>query len=77
MSPANGTSPELLTIRAIADRLGVSRQRAQQIVREKGFPEPGEIVVTYKGWDPRAVDAWAATHRPPEPAPAVPETAPS
>lgn len=67
MSPVT-EGADLLTIRGVAERLGVSRQRAQQLVRERGFPEPGTIVVTYDGWRPADVDAWAREHRPPAPA---------
>lgn len=43
----------------IAAMLGVSRQRAQQIARQKGFPKPYDVLHMGKVWKRRAVEQWA------------------
>ncbi|GAA2681602.1 DNA-binding protein [Actinoplanes palleronii] len=48
----------------IADRLGVTRQRAHVITRQKGFPEPYEELVMGSVWQIKDVEAWIAEHRP-------------
>lgn len=47
----------------IAERLGVSKKRADQIVREKGFPE-GRRLKMGTAWSTEDVEAWIAKHRP-------------
>lgn len=51
----------------IADRLGVTRQRAHVITRQKGFPEPYEELIMGSVWLREDVERWIAEHRP-EPA---------
>lgn len=46
----------LAEVRAL---LGVSRQRADQIVRKPGFPAPVVELATGKVWDGEAVRVWA------------------
>lgn len=48
----------------IALRLGVSRSRAAQIVRERGFPEPAARLIGIVIWETADVEAWIAQHRP-------------
>lgn len=48
----------------IADRLGVTRQRAHVITRQKGFPEPYEELVMGAVWRVEDVEAWIREHRP-------------
>ena len=62
-----GGKRRLYTTGEIADLLGVTRQRALQIVndRRQAFPEPydtlpGQVAV----WLRTEVDAWIAEHRP-------------
>lgn len=43
----------------IAHMLGVSRQRAQQLVTQKGFPDPVRVLKMGKVWDAGEVRAWA------------------
>ena len=48
-------------VQEIAKRLGVSRQRADQLSRQKGFPDP--VMVLANGrmriWAHEAVETWA------------------
>jgi prophage regulatory protein len=48
----------------IAEILGVSRQRTQQIVNTKGFPDPVATVNSRtRMWDRAAVVAWVSENR--------------
>lgn len=47
----------------IADLLGVTRQRANQIVRDHAdFPEPIADLASGRVWHRPAVEAWIAAH---------------
>lgn len=48
----------------IADRLGVTRQRAHVITRQKGFPDTYEDLVMGSVWRIEDVEAWIREHRP-------------
>lgn len=74
---SQATSPSLVTMLAamvelklmgageIAQRLGgVSRQRVQQIVARRDFPEPATKLLTGKVWRSEDVEAWIREHRP-------------
>lgn len=41
---------------------GVSRQRVQQIVNRKDFPEPFDVLDMGKVWKRADVEAWARDH---------------
>jgi len=56
---------DVMGVAEIARRLGVSRSRAAQIVRERGFPEAAARLVGIVIWETTDVEAWIATHRPP------------
>lgn len=43
---------------------GVTRQRAYQITREKGFPDPVAVLSMGSVWLSEDVEAWIARHRP-------------
>ena len=43
----------------IAELLGISRQRTQQIVTKAGFPAPVAELAMGKVWDAADVRAWA------------------
>jgi predicted DNA-binding transcriptional regulator AlpA len=43
----------------IAELLGISRQRTQQIVNKAGFPTPVAELAMGKIWDATAVREWA------------------
>lgn len=51
----------------IRTRLGVSKARVHQIVREKGFPEPVARVSGVTVWLAADVEAWIAKYRPAKP----------
>lgn len=48
----------------IARRLGVSRQRAGEIIDRAGFPEPYDVLGMGKVWRIDDVEAWIREHRP-------------
>lgn len=48
----------------IARAMGVGRQRAYQISRQKGFPDPIDTLEMGAVWDAEVVEAWIAEHRP-------------
>jgi predicted DNA-binding transcriptional regulator AlpA len=48
----------------IRERLGVSKSRVHQLVREKGFPEPYAVVSGTTIWLASDVEAWIAKRRP-------------
>jgi len=48
----------------IARRLGVGRNRAYQITRDRDFPEPYQTLVMGSIWLAEDVEEWIATHRP-------------
>jgi prophage regulatory protein len=48
----------------IRQRLGVSRQRAYQIVSRKDFPDPYQVLEMGKVWDAAAVERWITKYRP-------------
>lgn len=48
----------------IAERLGVSRQRVDAIVREDPtFPSPVAVLKAGRVWEADAVEAWIEEHR--------------
>lgn len=53
----------------IAARLGVSRQRVQQLINRSDWPEPYDELAMGKVWLIAAVEAWIAEHRPGDAAP--------
>jgi predicted DNA-binding transcriptional regulator AlpA len=54
----------LAGIREIADLLGVSRQRANQIAATKTFPKPLARLAMGPVWRLSDVKTWAERHRP-------------
>ena len=56
---------DVMGVAEIARRIGVSRSRASQIVRERGFPEPAARLIGIVIWETKDVEAWITTHRPP------------
>lgn len=48
----------------IADRLGVTRQRVQQLVNKPNWPEPFDTLAMGKVWWIKDVDEWIRAHRP-------------
>jgi predicted DNA-binding transcriptional regulator AlpA len=57
--------PLLIGIDRIRRKLGVaSRQRADQISRQHGFPRPVQVEAGRRLWDEAEVDAWLDENRP-------------
>lgn len=54
---------DVMGVAEISKRLGVSRSRAAQIVRERHFPEPAARLVGIVIWETADVEEWIATHR--------------
>ena len=52
--------PECVGATEIADLLGVTRQRVQQLANEPGFPAPVLVLKMGKIWALEDVRAWAA-----------------
>ena len=46
----------------IGEMLGVTRQRANQLAREVGFPRPLGVLRMGKVWRRSVVEAWARDH---------------
>jgi predicted DNA-binding transcriptional regulator AlpA len=55
--------PDVMGVSEIAERLGVTKKRADQLVREKGFPD-GRRLKMGTAWSTEDVEAWIARHRP-------------
>jgi prophage regulatory protein len=59
-----GSRGKLYTTGDIADRLGVTRQRAYQLANRKGFPEPFDVLAgPTPVWLIEDVEKWIAEHR--------------
>jgi prophage regulatory protein len=54
------TVPDLVGAHEIAEILGVSRQRVQQLARTAGFPQPVAVLAMGKVWVRSDVEEWAA-----------------
>jgi len=52
----------------IGTRLGVSRQRVQQLVSRPDFPAPVVVLGMGKVWETGDVEQWIREHRPESPA---------
>ena len=55
---------KLMGSHEIAERLGVSRDRAYDITTKKGFPDPYQTLRMGSVWDAAEVEAWIRVHRP-------------
>lgn len=45
-------------------RLGVSRQRVEQLMKRPDWPEPYEALATGRIWRTEDIEAWIRVHRP-------------
>jgi prophage regulatory protein len=54
----------LMGAREIEARLGVSRQRVQQLAARPDWPAPYDELAMGKVWRKEDVEAWIAEHRP-------------
>jgi predicted DNA-binding transcriptional regulator AlpA len=53
----------LVGVSEIAEMMGVSRQRVDQITRSaSGFPQPEVVLKAGKIWSRKAVEAWLQSH---------------
>jgi predicted DNA-binding transcriptional regulator AlpA len=52
-------TPRLVGVREISKLLSLSRQRADQLVRTKGFPDPVRELASGRIWERAAVVSWA------------------
>lgn len=57
----------------IADRLGISRQRVQQLIGRADWPKPFVVLAMGKVWKTEDIEAWIRNHRPDDPGPETPE----
>jgi hypothetical protein len=57
---------ELWTTGDIADRLGVSTERARQLSHRGDFPEPAGRAKHIRYWRAPDIEQWIKTHRPDE-----------
>jgi len=48
----------------IAERLGVTRQRVQQLIAKPNWPEPFDVLAMGKVWWIKDIDDWIREHRP-------------
>ncbi|MEV2239455.1 DNA-binding protein [Micromonospora sp. NPDC049891] len=48
----------------IAERLGISRQRVQQLVARADWPKPYVTLAMGKVWHTKDIEAWISRHRP-------------
>lgn len=55
--------PDVMGVSEIAERLGVTKKRADQIVKEKGFPD-GKRLKMGMVWSAPDVEDWITKHRP-------------
>jgi prophage regulatory protein len=54
----------LMGAREIEERLGVSRQRVQQLIARPDWPAPYDELAMGKVWRIADVEAWVRRHRP-------------
>jgi predicted DNA-binding transcriptional regulator AlpA len=52
---------DLVGLAEIAQLIGVSRQRADQLARQRDFPEPVAVLAAGRIWRLEDVEAWART----------------
>lgn len=55
---------DVMGVAEIAERLGVTKSRADQIIREKRFPDPAARLKMGLIWETADVEAWIARYRP-------------
>lgn len=55
---------DVMGVTEIARRLGVTKSRADQITRQRDFPEPAARLTMGAIWETSDVEAWIAKYRP-------------
>jgi prophage regulatory protein len=53
----------LVGIKEVADMIGVSRTRADQLSRRPGFPEPVVKHARVRLWEDKDIEAWMKANR--------------
>ena len=61
---SRSVGPKFVGAKEIQRRLGVSRQRVQQLMTRSDWPAPYEVLSMGKIWLHEDVEAWIARHRP-------------
>lgn len=54
----NPTSPELLRLRPLMVRMGLSRSTIYRLIATKGFPKPIQLGAASVAWVSDEIDAW-------------------
>lgn len=57
--------PKLLGMAEIGQRMGLSRQRIQQLAVRDDFPEPYQELKMGRVWRENDIETWIRTHRKP------------
>lgn len=50
---------DLVGVAEVAEMLGVTRQRVNQLVNEGGFPDPVAVLTAGRIWKRAAIERWA------------------
>ena len=58
-STISGVPDHLVGVQEIAELLGVTRQRVDQLSRSEGFPEPEGELASGRIWRREVVEEWA------------------
>lgn len=58
-----GDTREMLSVRDVIRRLGISRATLVRYRARRGFPEPHRLGGVTLRWDPREVDDWLTAQR--------------
>lgn len=53
-----------MAVGEISKRLGLSRQRVDQLTHDPSFPEPYDELIAARIWQASDIEAWIAEHRP-------------
>ncbi len=54
---------DLVGVAEVAELLGVSRQRVNQLVRESSdFPDPIAVIAAGRIWERATIEEWATAH---------------
>lgn len=68
--------PDVMGLAEIAQRLGISKRYARELVGKKGFPDPARLAMG-QVWSTADVEAWISEHRPAKAEGATPPAGPT